>query len=219
MKTKKLSRESLRILSLIICIGTLLLLGLTQLYGPYSISRLNQNPLSLPVDAIQQSRGTSCGEAVIAMAYNYAYPQTRITEQEVIDYAAAQGFYTEDLTPFTSPANMAKIARYYADNISTGNVINSNQGLMLLIQKLENGEPVIIDVLSEFNDPQSEAHFVLVTGISVDTGRGNAIVISYNDPLSGTNESGDWTGEEGIWHAWQNNGDPGGSGWWLVIPP
>lgn len=218
METKKISPESWRILSLI-CIGGLLLLGLTQIYGPYSTSRLQQYPLSVQVDAIQQSRGTSCGEAVITMAYNYAYPQNRITEQQVIDYAVSQGFYTEDLAPFTSPANMVKIARFYADDISTGNVINSNQGLMLLIRQLQNGEPVIIDVLSQFSDRQSEAHFVVVTGISVDASRGNAIVIRYNDPLTGKNESGNWAGREGVWNAWQKNGDPGGSGWWLVIPP
>lgn len=185
----------------------------------YSISRLQQDPLNLQVDVIQQSRGTSCGEAVIAMIYNYASPQTPVSEQEVIEYAAAHGYYAEDFPPFTSPANMVKIAEYYADDISTGRVTNSGQGLALLIQKLRNGEPITIDVLSNFSDPQSEAHFVVVTGISVDSNRGNAVVIHYNDPLTGTKESADWAGNEGVWNAWQNNGDPGGSGWWLVISP
>lgn len=35
-----------------------------------------------------------------------------ITEQEVIDYAAAQEYFTEGVVPFTSPANMVKIAGY-----------------------------------------------------------------------------------------------------------
>jgi len=187
--------------------------------GQYSLSQLRQDPVNLDVPIIRQSRGTSCGEAVIAMAYNYAFPQTSISEREVIEYAEANGYYTEDLAPFTSPRNMVKIAEYYADEISTGTVISSNQGLALLIQKLRNGEPVTIDVLSNFGDPQSEAHFVVVTGISVDPNGDNAILIHYNDPLTGTEESGDWAGKQGIWNAWQNNGDPGGSGWWLVISP
>jgi hypothetical protein len=187
--------------------------------GQTSISRLQQDPLNLQVDGIRQARGTSCGEAVIAMVYNYAYPQAPISEQDVIEYAAAQGYYTEDFPPFTSPANMVKIADYYADDISMGRVINSGQGLALLIRKLRNGEPIIIDVFSNLKDPQSEAHFVVVTGISVDANRGNAIVIHYNDPLTGTKESADWAGNEGVWNGWQNNRDPGGSGWWLVIAP
>jgi hypothetical protein len=219
MKTIKLSSTSLRIFSLI-CIGGLFLYaGFTQMTGQTSISRLQQDPLNLQIEVIRQSRGTSCGEAVIAMVYNYASPQTPISEQEVIEYAAAHGYYTEDFPPFTSPANMVKIANYYADEISTGHVTNSGRGLALLIRKLRNGEPVIIDVPSKLNDPQSEAHFVVVTGISVDQNRENAVVIYYNDPLTGTKESADWSGDEGVWNGWQNNGDPGGSGWWLVIAP
>ena len=217
--TIKLSSTSLRIFSLICIGGFFIYAGFTQMSGQYSISRLQQDPLNLQVDVIQQSRGTSCGEAVIAMIYNYAYPQTPISEQEVIEYAAAHGYYTEDFPPFTSPANMVKIAQYYADDISTGRVTSSGQALALLMRKLRNGEPVVIDVLSRFSDPQSEAHFVVVTGISVDPNRGNVIVIHYNDPLTGTKESADWAGSEGVWNAWQNNGDPGGSGWWLVIAP
>jgi hypothetical protein len=216
MKTKKLFQ--VRILSLI-AIGALALVGFTQMIGKYSISRLQDNPLSLQVPVVKQSSGTSCGEAVIAMAYNYAYPETPISEQEVIEYATARGYFTPGVSPFTSPANMVKIARNYTEDISTGTVTNSSQGLSLLMQKLRRGEPVTIDVLSDFSDPQSEAHFVVVTGISVDLQRGNAIVIHYNDPLTGTKESGDWSGSAGVWNAWHNNADPGGSGWWLVISP
>jgi hypothetical protein len=91
--------------------------------------------------------------------------------------------------------------------------------LSLLDQKLHNDEPVIIDVLSDFSDPQSEAHFIVVTGISVDPARNHAVIIHYNDPLTGTQESDDWEGSQGVWNAWRTNGDPGGSGWWLVISP
>ena len=153
------------------------------------------------------------------MTYNYAYPDTLISEGQVIEFASTNGYYTEDAPPFTSPANMVKIAEYYADDISTGTVASSGQGLALLMQKLRNGEPVIIDVLSNFRDLQSEAHFVVVTGISVDPHRNNAIIIHYNDPLTGTKEKGDWAGSPGVWNAWRMNGDPGRAGWWLVISP
>ena len=153
------------------------------------------------------------------MTYNYAYPSTPIVEQQVIDYAAANGYFTEDLPPFTSPANMVKIAEYYTEAISTGTVLSAGQGLSLLQQKLRDGEPVIIDVLSNFSDPGSEAHFVVVTGISIDPARDNAVIIHYNDPLTGTAESAAWDGDQGLWNAWRTNGDPGGAGWWLVISP
>jgi len=216
MEIKKRSR--LKLIGLI-GIGALALAAFSQMMQQSSIARLQQEPLDIQVDAIQQSKSTSCGEAVIVMAYNYAHPQTPIHEQEVIEYATVQGYFTEEVPPFTSPTNMVKIARHYADKISTGTALSSNQGLLLLIQRLGAGEPVIIDVLSNFSDPGSEAHFILVTGISTDPNRENAIVIHYNDPLSGTKESDDWSGSEGVWHAWQNNGDPGGPGWWMVISP
>jgi hypothetical protein len=173
--------------------------------------------LSLDVPVIQQSIGTSCGEAAIVIAYNYAYPGTPISEQEAIDYATAEGYFTEDIPPYTSPANMVKIAEFYADDVSSGTVRDSDQGLRLLVQKLQSGTPVIIDVLSNLTDLGSEAHFVVVTGIFVDPE--NEVIIHYNDPLTGTKELAAWSGAEGIWNAWQNNGDPGGPGWWLTIPP
>ncbi len=203
----------------LILIGGLVYAGAFQMYGRYLVSQLEQTPLSIPVSQLQQSRATSCGEAVITMTYNYAHPQTPIDEQDVIAYAAAEGYFTEAFSPFTSPADMVKIAEYYTENISSGGVINSGQGLSLLIQKLRGGEPVIIDVLSNFADPESEAHFIVVIGISIDPNRADAIVIHYNDPLTGTYESADWAGDEGVWNAWQNNRDPGGPGWWLVISP
>ena len=214
METKKSSR--LKIISLI-GIGALALAGFRQMMGQYSISRLQQEPLNLEVPVVKQLTGTSCGEAVIVMAYNYAHPLTPLNEQEVIEYATAHGYFTPGVPPFTSPANMVKIAQNYSDEISTGIVKSSSEGLSLLIRRLRSDEPVIIDVLSNFSDPESEAHFIVVTGVSVDPSRGNAVVIHYNDPLTGTKESSDWYGTEGVWNAWQNNGDPGGSGWWMVV--
>ena len=215
METRKLVR--LKLISFI-GIGALALAGFRQMMGQNSISRLQREPLNLEVPVIKQLTGTSCGEAVIVMAYNYVHPQTPLNEQEVIDYATAHGYFTPGAPPFTSPANMVKIAEYYVEDVSTGTVKNSSEGLSLLIRSLRASEPVIIDVLSDFSDPTSEAHFILVTGISVDPARGNAIVIHYNDPLTGTQETDAWAGSEGVWNAWQNNGDPGGPGWWMVIP-
>jgi hypothetical protein len=112
---------------------------------------------------------------------------------------------------------MVKIAEHYTDEVDHGTVRTQSQGLSLLLSKLRRSEPVTIDVLSNFSDPDSEAHFIVVTGISVDSQRGNAVVIHYNDPLTGTEKSSDWSGSEGLWNAWQSNDDPGGPGWWLVI--
>ena len=193
--------------------------GFAQIEGSYSTSQIQHDPLNLNVPVIRQSKSTSCGEAVIVMTYNYAHPNSSISEQEAIDYATAHGYYTEGLPPFTSPLNMVKIAKNYVDDVSTGTVISSGQGLAVLLQKLRNGEPVIIDVLSNLNEPQSEAHFIVITGISVDLNHDNTIIIHYNDPLTGTQESSNWAGSGGVWNAWWNNGDPGGSGWWMVIPP
>jgi hypothetical protein len=216
MEMKK--RSQLKLIGLI-GIGALALAAFSQMLQQSSITRLQQEPLDIQVNAIQQSKTTSCGEAVIVMAYNHGHPQAPIQEQEVIEYATVQGYFTEAVPPFTSPRSMVKIARHYADKVSTGTVLTSNQGLLLLIQRLSAGEPVVIDVLSIFSDPDSEAHFILVTGISTDLSRENAIVIHYDDPLTGTEESDDWSGREGVWNAWQNNGDPGGPGWWMVISP
>ena len=219
MKTKKFTFSRSRKILSFLCVGGLVLIGFTEAFGQYSISQLQNEPVQLPVPVLQQSRGTSCGEAVIAMTYNYAYPATPITEQQVIEYATANGYFTEDLPPFTSPANMVKIAEYYSDRVSTGTVYSSGQALSLLRQRLHEGDPVIIDVLSNFSDSQSEAHFVIVTGISVDPNRNNAVVIHFNDPLTGTAESADWEGSQGVWNAWWTNSDPGGPGWWMVISP
>ena len=219
MKTKKPAFSRSRKILSFLCVGGLALIGFTEAFGQYSLGQLQNEPVNLPVPVLQQSRGTSCGEAVIAMTYNYAYPNTPITEQQVIEYATANGYFTEDLPPFTSPANMVKIAQYYSEDVSTGTVVSASQGLSLLQQRLQRGEPVIIDVLSNFSDPESEAHFVVVTGISFDSARNNAVIIHYNDPLTGTAESADWDGNQGVWNAWWTNGDPGGPGWWLVLSP
>jgi hypothetical protein len=217
MQSRKLSFSQASKIVGLICLAGLVFLGFTQVRDQYSVAQLQQTPLLLQVPVLQQSRGTSCGEAVIAMVHNYIYPEAPISELQVIDYAAANGYYTPDLYPYTSPASMVKIAENYADEVSSRNAVSLRQGLALLIQSLRRGDPVIIDVLSDFSDPESEAHFIVVTGVSVDAARANTVVIHYNDPLTGTQSSADWLGEQGVWNAWRTNGDPGGSGWWMVI--
>ena len=203
----------------LLSVGALIFAGFTQVTARNAISQLQTEPILLDVPTVKQASGTSCGEAVIAMTYNYAYAETVINEAEVTQYAIANGYYTPDTFPYTSPASMVKIAEHYATNVDHGTVRTQSQGLALLLSRLRRGEPVTIDVLSNFSDPSSEAHFIVVTGISMDTQRGNAVVIHYNDPLTGTKQSSDWAGSTGVWNAWQRNGDPGGAGWWLVISP
>ncbi len=174
--------------------------------------------MNLPVDVLQQMKVTSCGEAVITMAYNYAYPEDPIEEKDVIKFAEENGYYTEKDFPFTSPANMVHIATHYSENVSTGTVQDVNAAMALLVEKLTGGDPVIIDILTVLDDPDSGAHFVVVTGLAIDRKNPNRTRILFNDPQTGTNRWGYWLGAEGVWNAWQNNGDPGGSGWWMVIP-
>jgi hypothetical protein len=153
------------------------------------------------------------------MVYNHAYSESPINEQDVIAYATEMGYFTADRPPFTSPANMVKIAENYAERVSSGKVFTQEQGLLLLYRKLQSNEPVIIDVLTRLEDPASTAHFVVVTGISIDQNQEDIILIHYNNPLNGQKESAAWAGPTGIWNAWQKNGDPGGAGWWLTISP
>jgi hypothetical protein len=205
----------------LLCIGTLLSLGFVPIEdegeGYWERQLRQRGEMNLAVDAILQLGVTSCGQAVITMAYNYAHPKTQVNEQEVIEYAVAEGYLTERKFPFTSPADMVRIAEHYADTVSTGKVRDADEGLALLTQKLTVGDPVIIDILARLYDPESGAHFVVVTGLAVDHKNPNKTKIYFNDPLTGTNRWGYWLGIEGVWNAWQNNGDPGGAGWWMVI--
>lgn len=183
------------------------------------IESIQGEAVQLQIPPLAQSKVTSCGEAVIVMTYNYAHPETPLTEADVIAYAAENGYFTELAEPFTSPANMLMITRNYTKDYSSGRVLTPNQGLALLISRLKNGEPVIIDVQTDLNDPTSGAHFVVVTGVAVDANDASMVTIYYNNPQTGMNESAPWNGKTGIWRAWQNNPDPGGSGWWLVLSP
>jgi hypothetical protein len=218
---KKSASIQLVILNLL-CVGALLSFGFAPVAdkgeGYWERQLRLWGKMNLRVEAILQLKYTSCGEAAITMAYNYAYPEAKVSEQEVIDYALAKGYYTEKKLPFTSPADMVKIADHFADSVSTGNVKTADEGLELLKKKLTSGDPVIIDSLARLYDADSGAHFVVVTGLEIDSKNPNKTKILFNDPLTGTNRWGYWLGIEGVWNAWKNNGDPGGSGWWMMIP-
>lgn len=205
----------------LLCAGALFSLGFVSMAGGGETFWARQlrlrGKMNLPVKTILQSKFTSCGEAAVMMAYNYAHPETKVSEQEVIDFALSAGYYTEAEYPFTSPVDMVKIAEHYADAVSTGRVNSAGDGLALLIEKLTAGDPVIIDSFARLYDPEAGAHFVVVTGLEIDAENPNKTKILFNDPLTGTNRWGYWLGAEGVWNAWKNNGDPGGSGWWMVI--
>lgn len=174
--------------------------------------------IQLSVRPFRQSKITSCGPAALAMAYHYAYPQENISERVILTYAEEQGWYTETKYPYTSPANMLKIIRHYTQNIVSGQVVSPQDGLDLLIRELRRGNPVILDALTRFDTPHSGAHFVLATGISISPDNQYAVTVTYLDPLTGGAKSAPYYGEGGLWNAWRRNGDPGGAGWWLVIP-
>ncbi|PWH17429.1 MAG: hypothetical protein DDG60_02245 [Anaerolineae bacterium] len=174
--------------------------------------------IQLSVQPLRQSKITSCGPAVLAMAYQYAYPSAGISEHEILAYAERQGWYTETKYPYTSPANMLNIVRHYTENFLSGQVHSSQQGLELLARELRRGNPIIIDALVRLEDRASGAHFVLVTGLSVAPDNRFAVTLTYLDPLIGEEKRAPYYGEAGLWNAWYRNGDPGGAGWWMVIP-
>jgi hypothetical protein len=181
--------------------------------------RPEQYILQLQVSPLTQSRVTSCGEAALVMIYNYAFPQAPLKESDVIQFAIRNGYYTPGWSPFTSPDNMRNILTEYTSDYTGGNVANAEEALEMLVRNLYEGRPVIIDITTRLDQSGSTAHFVVVTGLSFDPNNGNAVTIYYNNPLTGKNESAPWDGNNGVWNAWQNNGDPGGAGWWLVISP
>ena len=202
----------------LMCIGALLSVGFLPYPGDEDAPREpRQEPIRLQVKPLQQRKITSCGEAAITMAYNYALPDTSIDELDVIAFAMEYGYYVDNRRPYTSPASMIAIANHYTSNVNSGTVTTPEQGLALLFNKLHNNEPVIIDIWTYLDVPYSDAHFVVVTGISKHPNIQGAYIIHYNNPLTARSESARWEGRDGIWTAWQNNGDPGGSGWWMTI--
>ncbi len=173
--------------------------------------------IRLPVNPLRQLKITSCGPAVLTMAYRYAYPLSGFDERDLLTFAETRGYYTETKYPYTSPANMVQIVRHYTRAFSTGQVSQSDEGLALLLGELQTGRPVIIDVTTQLDDPRSGAHFVLVTGLTIAPDNPYAVTIHYNDPLTGKQRSAPWYGQGGVWNAWRHTPDPGGQGWWLSL--
>lgn len=207
-----------RIFLNLLCIGAFLSTGFHAITDEYSGRKIERyGAMNLPVEAVVQSKLTSCGEAAIVMAYNYAYPEARIKERDVIEYAEDHNYYTERRFPYTSPENMVRIAKHYVDTVQTGHVEDADEALNFLLATLTAGDPVIIDIRTLLYDPGSGAHFVVVTGLEIDPDNPNATRIYYNDPLMKESRSSYWLGREGIWNAWMDNGDPGGAGWWMIV--
>ncbi len=206
------------VMLLLVCISSLLSLGfLPDPEGGIPSRPSGIVPIQLQIKPLQQKKITSCGEAAITMAYNYAYPDSPLEELDIVAFAMDNGYYTDDRRPFTSPVNMVVIGQHYTDKIDSGTVTTPEQGLALLFENLHKNTPVIIDIWTYLDIPYSDAHFVLVTGISQHPHIEGAYIIHYNNPLTARNESARWEGRNGIWNAWQNNGDPNGSGWWMTI--
>jgi hypothetical protein len=207
-------------LLILMCIGSLL--SLASFPSPEEKGTPHDpttEPIQLEIKPLQQKKITSCGEAAITMAYNHANPESPLAELDIVAFAMDNGYYIDDRRPFTSPANMVIIAQHYTDKVNAGNIMTPEQGLALLFENLHQDTPVIIDIWTYLDIPYSDAHFVLVTGISQHPHIEGAYIIHYNNPLTAKNESARWEGRDGIWNAWQNNGDPDGSGWWMTIQP
>ncbi len=198
--------------NLVLLVFSLALLGVQRGLPPEG------ETIQLAVNPLQQLKITSCGPAVLAMALNHAFPQEKVSERDILTYAEMQGWYTETKYPYTSPENMVNLARHYAKNISTGHATHDQDGLEILFRQLRRGNPIMVDALTLLDDPRSGAHFVLVTGLSVSPDNKYAVTVTYIDPLTGQAKSAPYYGEGGLWDAWRRNGDPGGAGWWLVIP-
>ncbi len=186
---------------LIISIAVISLVALSAFVAPAGGEGTSPRPqqqlggtVHLHLAPIEQAEATSCGEAALTMAYNYAHPHAGIGERAFIDYAESKGLFTPRRAPFTSPANMVTIAQHFAGLVLTGNVASAKEGLGLLWQQLEAGRPVVIDITMRLDDPELGAHFVVITGLSVDPLKGKTTV-NYNNPLVGEANSADWDGQ------------------------
>lgn len=212
--TTKYSFPKIAMLTLV-CISSLLSLAFVPFPDDEDAPRTPPpGPVQLQVKPLQQKKITSCGEAAITMAYNYAFPDSPLAEMDIVAFAMENGYYIDNRRPYTSPENMVVIAKHYAENINAGTVTTPEEGLALLFERLSRNEPVIIDIWTYLDIPYSDAHFVVVTGISAHPKNQGMYIIHYNNPLTARAESARW---DVIWEAWQKNGDPGGAGWWMTI--
>jgi hypothetical protein len=180
----------------------------------------------LPVPLYPQPTDETCGEAAFLMAWNYMHPNKALEMNDVIATASQEGWYInpDPAGVFTSPAHMVDMATYYAgqqgeQSPETGQMTDSEQALMFLFSQVILGHPVVADVNTIMGDPESPAHYVVVTGVSL-TQR----VVYYNDPYGyiapgshqAAEKSADWTI---FWNSWINNGDDNnkGNGWYMTV--
>jgi uncharacterized protein YvpB len=198
------------------------------------------------VPMVNQENFTSCGEAAVAMAWNYKHPGHSLDIGTVEKAGLTLGVYFPALSAKptgylgTSPSGMEAIgssvaARYETNAPTTGNIEMDNgsafarlEGKGLLYSQLSAGNPIIIEVSDNTGNPSrtfNNSHYVIITGMDFDTGS-----VTYNDPLvnlsmsgkySGYGRSSDWSQ---VWYSWFNNKDvnPGegghpGRGWYMIV--
>jgi len=178
------------------------------------------------VPLYSQPTGETCGEAAFVMAWDYAHPTQTLNLNDVIVKAIEQGWYIpgDPAGVYTSPDHMRDMAAYYAalhgtSSPETGQVNNSQHGLLFLFSNIILGRPVIVDVNTIMGDTSSTAHFVVVTGVSLLDGE-----ISYNDPYGYISPYERQAGQrraqwDVFWNSWSNNGDDNGkgNGWYMVV--
>ena len=94
-------KKSIPVIYSWILIGVVAYVGFTLLDRQYSVSQLQQVPLSLQVAPILQMRSTSCGEAVIVRDW-YRIGAYHLTEQGACAHCGAQvpGRYQKFGKPF-----------------------------------------------------------------------------------------------------------------------
>ena len=184
---------------------------------------------SLNVQTLQQDPlpSSNCGETSIAMAYDFAH-NSNMTVKNATDDATNWGLYTKNNPPFTSTAQMVSIAQHYAGDTQSGHVDANDPeaGMKLIMGQIQKGNPVIVDYSEHPSATNTDldanhAHYVVVTGFSIDSRKDEQLSITYNDPEYGKSTTTDWKTFQNTWY--HNNdynipGDNAGNGWWMVIP-
>ncbi len=219
--------------------------GFGDTYGYMGLHARGQLSLSnIPI--VNQRDYTSCGEAAIAMGWNYRHPERALTLKQLESTGMSLGVYYPISAPGpygytgTSPSGMQAIAGYFAHKYQArlpaagnirfdfGDAFAQLEAKGLLYSQLLAGYPVIVEVTNRIGNPSqifNDSHYVVVTGMDFDTGW-----VTYNDPypylITGGSQSGyersiQW---DSFWLSWSRNRDvnPGkggrpGQGWYMVI--
>ena len=153
------------------------------------------------------------------MAWNYRHQTDQLEVNDVFNTAYNNGFY-ETQEPWTSPAHMQDMGRYYSNQYRvlppvSGNIDTENKegAREFLTGELMSGNPLIVDVTTPLGNKDNPTHFVVVTGVNEQNGEWYII---YNDPIPGTagEKIVEW---DKLWLSWRGNKDEGGQGWWMVV--